>query len=153
MILNGDRSTAVSNKYMSLTVLLPPPITFEFTHNASLFAEKLQTVPSGSFHLLPKSRSNPQMLMLATPVSTSVRVTGFSPGSHNEIFSVEQSLIIPSIPVHFSSWWPDFVSRWFYFWLVTPVLLYLSRNLHKPSAALPEFWYGLRLFPREPWYW
>lgn len=80
VILNGGKGIALSSKLIVLG--LPRPA-------------KLHTDPSGSFHTLSYSKSNPNMLVLVAPTRTSAQVNLFSPGSHKVTFAIGHLFMIP----------------------------------------------------------
>ena len=71
----------------------------------------LHTVPSGSFHTHPCSKSNPKRLVCAAPTNTSFLVILCSPGNQRVIFAVGHVFITPSIPINLTLSWVGFMPK------------------------------------------
>lgn len=80
VILHGGRGIDISNKCIELG-----SSSSNHTISPSPCLVKLQTDPSGSFHVLPYNKSNPKTLLLAAPINTA-QVNFFSPGSQRGAF-------------------------------------------------------------------
>lgn len=106
VILEDGKDIDVSNKFID-----SHSSTSHHTISPSPCPAKLQNNPTGSFYVLPYNKSNPNILVLAAPTNNLEWVSFFSAGSHEVIFAIRHYFIILSIPVNFTSWWPDLMFR------------------------------------------
>lgn len=111
-------SAAAGNRYCQMLVILEEGKGIEVSNRLNLivpdfspFCAKLHTVLSGSFHVHPRSMSNPKRLVCAAPANTSALVNLHSPGNQRVIFAVGHSFTTPSIPVNLTLCRPGLTPR------------------------------------------